>query len=219
MQLLLLSDIHGTLTALRAITSALRDSDLAILSGDITHFGNTEDARRLIDALASINPRILAVGGNCDQDGVDTYLKEASLGLHAQCRHHNGIDFVGVSGSLPCPGSTPDALGESRFTAHLDAALQQREHGTQPLVLVTHQPAYGTKLDRTGSGGHAGSTALRDFIEREQPVLAVSGHIHEASGVDRIGNCVLVNPGPFRAGCYARVQIRDGRAFAQLEQA
>lgn len=219
MQLLLLSDIHGTLTGLKAITSALRDSDLAILSGDITHFGGAEDARRLIDTLASINPHILAVGGNCDQDGVDTYLKEAGIGLHAQCRHRDGIDFVGVSGSLPCPGSTPNALGESRFTSHLDAALQQREHGTKPLVLVTHQPAYGTALDRTSSGGHAGSTALRDFIEREQPVLAVSGHIHEAVSIDRIGNCLLVNPGPFRAGCYARVQIRDGQAFAQLERA
>jgi Icc-related predicted phosphoesterase len=219
MQLLLLSDIHGTLNGLQAIEPILGASDLTVMSGDITHFSGAEEAGRIIGAITRINPRLVAVSGNCDRAEVDTYLDEAGYGLHAQCRQHGGIDFVGASGSLPCPGSTPNELGESRFTAHLESALAQRASGTRPLVLVTHQPAYGTALDRTGSGGHAGSTALRDFIEREQPVLAVSGHIHEAAGVDRIGTCLLVNPGPFRAGRYACVEIHEDRAFARLEQA
>jgi len=219
MKLVLLSDIHGSLASLEVATPALRDSDLVVISGDITHFGGADATRALIEDIKAITPHILAVSGNCDQGDVDTYLEAAGFGLHAQCRSHLGVDFMGVSGSLPCPGSTPNELGESRFTAHLATALQQREPGTRPLVLVSHQPAYGTALDRTGSGGHAGSTALRDFIEQESPLLAISGHIHEAAGTDRIGNCLLINPGPFREGCYARVQIEKGQAFAQLEQA
>jgi Icc-related predicted phosphoesterase len=219
MKLVLLSDIHGSLASLDAATPALRDSDLVLISGDITHFGGADATRALIEDIKAINPYILAVSGNCDQGEVDTYLEASGIGLHARCRNHGGIDFIGVSGSLPCPGSTPNELGESRFASHLATAFQQREPGTRPLALVSHQPAYGTTLDRTGSGGHAGSTALRDFIEQKKPLLAVSGHIHEATGIDRIGNCLLINPGPFREGCYARVRIENGQAIAELEQA
>jgi Icc-related predicted phosphoesterase len=70
------------------------------------------------------------------------------------------------------------------------------------LILVTHQPAWNTKLD-TASDRHTGSRAIRGFIETHQPVLAVSGHMHEAYGTDRIGPTTLVNPGPWRNSRYA----------------
>lgn len=76
-----------------------------------------------------------------------------------------------------------------------------------PLVLVTHQPASGTTVGCRGGG----SDAIREFIERRQPVLAVSGHIHEAAGQDTVGNCTLVNPGPFHSGSYAEIEIDAGK--------
>jgi len=76
-------------------------------------------------------------------------------------------------------------------------------------VLITHQPAWGTNLDVAASGQHAGSRAIRAFIERAKPVLAVSAHIHESPGVDHIGQTVIVNPGPFRNGSYAYIELGD----------
>ena len=42
---------------------------------------------------------------------------------------------------------------------------------------------YGTALDQVRPGLHAGSTAVRDFIQRVQPAHFFCGHIHEAEGV------------------------------------
>jgi Icc-related predicted phosphoesterase len=48
---------------------------------------------------------------------------------------------------------------------------------------------------------HVGSRAIRAWIERRQPRLALHGHIHESpdrSGcwAERIGATICINPGP-----------------------
>ena len=84
------------------------------------------------------------------------------------------------------------------------------------MVLVTHQPAWGTDVDLQASTRHVGSRSVRLFIEDYQPILAVSGHIHEAYGTDLIGSTLLVNPGPFRNGRYATIDIDGDTATAKL---
>lgn len=59
-------------------------------------------------------------------------------------------------------------------------------------VLVTHGPARGI-LDLTYGGVHAGCVALRNTIDRLQPVLHVFGHIHEQRGVANRYGTVCVN--------------------------
>ena len=41
----------------------------------------------------------------------------------------------------------------------------------------------------------AGSTAVREAIERSQPLLGLHGHIHESAGIRRIGRTIAINPG------------------------
>jgi len=41
----------------------------------------------------------------------------------------------------------------------------------------------------------AGSTAVRAVIEEVQPLLGLHGHIHESSGIRRIGRTIAINPG------------------------
>ena len=67
-------------------------------------------------------------------------------------------------------------------------------------VYVIHAPPFNTKLDIINSGIHVGSKAVREFIEKEQPYLALHGHIHESpqmsgSFIDKIGNTVCINVG------------------------
>ena len=69
-------------------------------------------------------------------------------------------------------------------------------------VLVTHSPPSETRCDVTARRVHVGSRAIRRFVERHQPPLVLSGHIHESPRVsggywDRIGRTVVVNPGQF----------------------
>ena len=43
--------------------------------------------------------------------------------------------------------------------------------------------------------GSAGSQAVRNVIERYQPLIALHGHIHESRGTVKIGKTVCINPG------------------------
>ena len=69
-------------------------------------------------------------------------------------------------------------------------------------IFVCHTPPWGTRCDMIGAEAHVGSRALRAFVERHQPPLVLSGHIHESARVsaawrDAIGRTVVVNPGQF----------------------
>ena len=65
------------------------------------------------------------------------------------------------------------------------------------VILVTHAPPYQTRLDKIGDS-FVGNRSIRNFIESNNPMLAISGHFHENSGKDdRIGKTVVINPGPF----------------------
>ena len=74
-------------------------------------------------------------------------------------------------------------------------------------ILMTHSPPHGTGMDRTEAGEHVGSKAIRKFIEREQPVLAISAHIHEAGGVDKIEGTTVFYPGAIFENFYGTVTI------------
>jgi Icc-related predicted phosphoesterase len=67
-------------------------------------------------------------------------------------------------------------------------------------IYITHSPPFATRLDLTQGGKSAGSRSIKTFIERNQPLLTLHGHIHEApelSGayMDRIGETLSINPG------------------------
>jgi Icc-related predicted phosphoesterase len=62
------------------------------------------------------------------------------------------------------------------------AARLEKLAAFNPQVLVCHAPPLETDLDRIRPGLHAGSRAVRDFIEKHQPGHFFCGHIHEAEG-------------------------------------
>jgi hypothetical protein len=209
MNIIAISDIHGSLDYLGKVSEELAGADLVIIAGDITTFGNDIVAGRVIDAIAEYNKNILAVHGNCDLQAVEEYLDNCGLSLDCRCTERGGVLFGGIGGSLPCPGKTPNECGEDTFAD----CLKKLEHDVagRPFVFVSHQPPCGTKVDSPSPGNHTGSTVIRDFIDRTRPILAISGHIHEAAGTDMLNGTTLVNPGPFRQGCYAKITIEGNR--------
>ena len=67
-------------------------------------------------------------------------------------------------------------------------------------IWVIHVPPFNTALDVIHDFRHVGSRVVRRFIERNQPVMALHGHIHESpqmSGAwkDLIGNTPCFNAG------------------------
>ncbi len=69
-------------------------------------------------------------------------------------------------------------------------------------IYIMHSPPFGTRLDLIQGGKSAGSRSIKTFIEKNQPLLTLHGHIHESpelSGayMDRIGETLSINPGQF----------------------
>ena len=68
--------------------------------------------------------------------------------------------------------------------------------GIRPLYLVVHFPPFETKLDEYAPGKHAGSPALRMWVEKAQPCYLFCGHIHETAGMnDSLGATQMINVG------------------------
>ncbi len=215
MRLLVFSDIHGRTDAFGLIKDEFDEADLVVLTGDITHFGRTEQAQAILGRLRKFHQTILAVTGNCDYPEVETHFIQEGISLHLRHTLAGGYDFTGISGSLPCPGATPQEHTEDEYTSLFQEIRKSGADGI-PMVLAMHQPPANTVCDRVKPGLHVGSFSVRQFIESAQPLLCLCGHIHEGIGIDRIGKTILVNPGPFRSGQYAKISLEGKEVFAEI---
>ena len=104
----------------------------------------------------------------------------ARFGLHNLHGRHIEVgrwQVAGLGYSNPTPFNTPGEYSEPQIAERL-----QRFADLDPLVLVCHAPPHGTALDQIRPGLHAGSRAVREFIETRQPPYFFCGHIHEAEG-------------------------------------
>ncbi|MGM0451620.1 MAG: metallophosphoesterase [Thermodesulfobacteriota bacterium] len=210
-----LSDIHGQTAGINRMQRKLGAADVAVMVGDITNFGKTGDVDRVVSAVRPHVPAMLGVSGNCDYIEVDRYLDKEGMNLHAKGRLIDGIGFVGAGGSMITPFQTPNEYTDTELESFLaSAASQVPLHA--PMVLVSHQPPLNTACDRLRSGQHVGSPCVRAFIEKHQPLVCFTGHIHEAVAVDRIGNTRIVNPGLLGKGRYAFARIEDGQALVEI---
>lgn len=142
-----------------------------IITGDISRAGGgIPSAAPVVEAAEELCPVVLAQIGNIDQPQVDAWLDERGINLHRKAREiAPDTAIIGVGGSTFTP--IRHALGISR-----SALCRMAERAGCPgaadhkrLILVSHNPPKDTVCDRTGSGQHVGSRAVREFIEERQP--------------------------------------------------
>jgi len=120
-----------------------------------------------------------------------------------------GYRMVGYGWSNRTPWDTPREKPEEAIENDLRRVMSQAGDPSR-VILNAHVPPYDTGLDLAPElrddftmvtrAGHpnmvpVGSIAVRRIIEDFQPLLALSGHIHESRGTTRIGRTVCVNPG------------------------
>jgi Icc-related predicted phosphoesterase len=216
MKLLCLTDLHGARTTLRRILDRERDADVILLGGDITNFGTPDEAERVVLRCSQAAPAVFAVAGNCDSPEIDQRLVDLDVSLFGRGRERDGVGFFGVSAMPPWHGDTYE-LTEDAIAAALDAGAAMLDRAA-PLVMLSHPPPRDTLVDRTVRHTHVGSTAVRRAIDQTQPALVVCGHIHEARGVDQVGDTVIVNCGCGLKGLYAVAQL-DKAVRVELRQA
>lgn len=203
-----IADIHGNAAPISEMGEVLSSADLVLLSGDITHFGGQQEASEIIDKIRVYNSNILAVTGNCDNDDVDIYLEKENMQIHGRSIDFEDVTIFGAGGSLPCPKPTPNIYTEVEYAGILGSAIQGIEESS-PKIMVSHNPPINTLNDKLETGGHVGGKVVREIIEKIEPLVCFTGHIHEASGIDEIGVTKIVNPGPLGTRSYAYLDITD----------
>ena len=188
MNVLAFSDLHGDIHAAKVIVEKIKKVDVAIFCGDFSTFNNGID--QVADAIGEAN-NLLVIPGNHE---VDEKVKNVCqiynwIFLHGRIWNRNEYNFCGCGGSSPTPFNTPFEFSEDE----LSKILQEFQNIDDNIILITHCPPFGTSLDKTSSGEHAGSKAIRKFIEKKQPLLNICGHIHENSDKeDRIKDTQII---------------------------
>jgi Icc-related predicted phosphoesterase len=87
-----------------------------------------------------------------------------------------------------------------RETIKTDLARLPKVQDQKKTIYVMHSPPFGTRLDLIQGGSYAGSRSIRAFIEKEQPLVTLHGHIHESPEIsgsyfEWIGETICINPG------------------------
>jgi len=205
MKLLVISDIHGELRYINSASHLIMTSDAVLIAGDISDSGSLREAVTVINEIERFNRNIIAVHGNWDGAEVIDFLTEKGYGIHGDGRIVSGVGFFGTGGSEQTFINSP-----SEYTrAQLKTALEKgygKVRNAGKTVLLSHTPPKNVR-DRTHFLTHAGSVIIRNFILSHKIDLCVCGHIHEASGIEALDNCQVLNPGPFQNGRYGIVDI------------
>lgn len=218
MKILIISDIHGNNSAVaRVRDKALKEhAEVLLICGDITHFGTIRATESILKEL-SFSSKVLFVHGNCDPIELSEIKKIGNAeNLHSRHVNIDGLNFIGSGGSLKTPFRTRTEYTEEQILKHLRKASLKISN--QRVIVVSHDPPFDTKVDRLYSREHVGSHALREFILRRKPIIVTSGHIHEGRSIDKVGDSIVVNPGPAFKGYCALAQIKEKQVTVELSR-
>jgi hypothetical protein len=222
MDIVVISDIHGDVENLLTYLDKIKglNSDLIICPGDFTDvntpkgFTQEDIAKLIIGELKSLRIPVLAVPGNVDPKNIIELLEKEGVSLHGHGKIIGEYGFYGYGGAKT-PFETSIEPSEEELKAGLLAAYKDVE-GTKFKIQITHSPPNGTVLDMVRSGIHVGSNIVRSFIENYKPILAISAHIHEARGLDKIDNTILINSGRFPEGYVGLINIKNEKVEARV---
>ncbi len=209
------TDLHGDVIACEKLLSLGKKVDALVIGGDISPgFGIHEQRLFLKDYLipmlkeyANNGKPVLLIPGNDDYTINLPLLQAAEKGgfltlLHNRTIRLGGFHFAGYSFVNDGPLIIRDWVKKEAGIRKDLASLGIRNPGKT--VCVFHAPPKGTKLDVIWTGEHVGSSAIREFFLKSQPLLGLHGHIHESRDItgsftDLLGKTVIINPGNSRA--------------------
>ncbi len=204
------ADFHGSEAAFTEFASEAEElgADVIIVCGDITHFGSAQEARDMLSILSGLRIPLLFIPGNCDPKSLIGMDVEGAYCIHGEYRVYDDTIFYGVGGSPITPFNTPFEMSEDEIYSLLNKRSDVMDIHRW-FILASHSPPKNTELDRIYSGAHVGSESLRRFIEERSPSLVLCGHVHEARGIDRIGDTIIVNTGYAKDGEYVFISLDE----------
>ncbi len=147
--------------------------------------------------------------GNDDEIEIDDVIRSAKRVELAEGRVVDvaGWQMISSGWANPTPWHTYREEPEEDLARRIESMVVQLRDPGQA-IFNFHPPPYGSAIDEAPAldenlqvmhGGralrHVGSTAVRDAIDRYQPIVSLHGHIHEGKGITRLGKTLAINPG------------------------
>jgi hypothetical protein len=208
MRFLVVTDLHQKKPNVGWINEEIEKhgAEFVLFLGDVTDFGSKETARSIVSAIDS---KVYVIPGNCDPLDLPEAVADVAVDMHGRSAEVGGYRIVGLGGSNITIFHTPFELDEDALYDGL------KKNACEGMILMTHAPSYGI-LDQIPSGLSVGSPAIKKIVDEYRPILALSGHIHEAIGVVEQDGTVFMNPGPAKDGRFGVVEIADGKVKAEL---
>lgn len=175
-RLMVFSDIHADLHSLKKVMSI--EADAYIAAGDLVNWGRGLD--KMVEPMLAKASKTYILPGNHESatDTASFCVRHGFHDFHCTTFDLSGYHVAGLGYSSPTPFATPGEYSEGEMGERL-----AKFSDLKPLILICHSPPFGTDLDQIHEGLHAGSHAVREFIEKYQPAYFFCGHIHEAEGV------------------------------------
>lgn len=163
------------------------------------------------DRLRPAGVALYVMPGNDDEFFIDDILRDSETVVNPDRRvvRVGPFQMLSCSWVPPTPWDSPRECSEEDLADMLDNLTAQLDPSL-PTIMNLHSPPYASGLDdapllnpdlsvaRTAGQARlvpVGSHAVREVIERTQPVVALHGHIHESRGVATLGSTKCVNPG------------------------
>jgi Icc-related predicted phosphoesterase len=188
-KVLVFSDIHSDARALEKLMAT--EADYYFCAGDLVSWGRKLDA--MGEILQRRGEKVYVIPGNHEsaQQVTDLCARFGLNDFHGGHIEIDGFHVTGLGYSNPTPFETPGEYSEVELEARL-----HKFDGLKPMISICHAPPQGTMLDRITNLKHAGSRAVRAFLQREQPRFFFCGHIHEAAGAqEKLGETSSMNVG------------------------
>ena len=167
------------------------------------------------ERLQETNIKIYITGGNDDGFYIEPVLMEDEFVIDPEDqivkldKHH---EMLSLGYSNITPWNCHRDISEEELAEKIDN-LSERVADMKNCVFNIHVPPFESEIDQVPkldtttdppqpiykAGAPvmvpAGSTAVREAIEKYQPLLGIHGHIHESRGAIHIGRTVVMNPG------------------------
>jgi Icc-related predicted phosphoesterase len=214
MKILAFVDIHGDLKALKKVEEKAKRADILVCAGDMSMFEQGLDV--LLGRLNKLGKTVLMIHGNHEEEG--SLKKECEkfnniIFIHKKTHKKGNVRFIGYGGGgFDLTDQEFERFGNKiikrigkieKIKKHKKGKKTKKEKEEKgkgkkepKMVLVTHAPPYGTKLDFLNE--FSGNKSITSFVEKAKPSFVICGHFHEHRGeFDYIGKTEVINPGPY----------------------
>jgi Icc-related predicted phosphoesterase len=188
------------------------------------------------EKLTPLKKLLYFMAGNDDLAAIDEVVTEFKSIRNPDMTHseiEGGYEVVGLSNANMTPWRCARDVEEEVLEQKLNTLAGMIQHPERTIAIL-HVPPYGSGLDTcpeldenlkiVAKGGQvvmksAGSTAVKAFLEKVQPMLSLHGHIHESPGHIHIGRTLSINAGSEYAEAILKaaiINLEDGRVKGHL---